>query len=98
MLWDTRPDRERYRREIDNLRVWMRAQWSLKRLCLSAFAIVGFVTVIVFSLHWWTVGRFIESTDDTYVGGDVTVISPRSPVSSPRSPFMTTRRSAPVTF
>jgi multidrug efflux pump subunit AcrA (membrane-fusion protein) len=27
-------------------------------------------------LHWWTVGRFFESTDDAYVGGDVTAISP----------------------
>ena len=24
---------------------------------------------------WWTVGRFIESTDDAYVGGEVTTIS-----------------------
>lgn len=27
--------------------------------------------------HWWTVGRFNESTDDAYVGGDVTVIAPK---------------------
>ncbi|WP_158743837.1 HlyD family secretion protein [Acidisphaera sp. L21] len=26
---------------------------------------------------WWTNGRFIESTDDAYVGGDVTVIAPK---------------------
>ncbi len=26
--------------------------------------------------HWWTVGRFVESTDDAYVGGDVTPIAP----------------------
>jgi membrane fusion protein, multidrug efflux system len=26
--------------------------------------------------QWWTVGRFIESTDDAYVGGDVTPIAP----------------------
>jgi membrane fusion protein, multidrug efflux system len=24
---------------------------------------------------WWTIGRFIESTDDAYVGGDVTTIA-----------------------
>jgi membrane fusion protein (multidrug efflux system) len=28
---------------------------------------------------WWTVGRFIESTDDAYVGGDVTVIATKVP-------------------
>ena len=27
--------------------------------------------------QWWTVGRFIESTEDAYVGGDVTVIAPK---------------------
>ncbi len=27
--------------------------------------------------RWWTVGRFVESTDDAYVGGDVTVIAPK---------------------
>ncbi|PJI50387.1 MAG: hemolysin D [Pseudomonas sp.] len=27
--------------------------------------------------HWWLDGRFLEKTDDAYVGGDVTVISPR---------------------
>ncbi len=26
--------------------------------------------------EWWTTGRFIETTDDAYVGGDVTAISP----------------------
>jgi membrane fusion protein (multidrug efflux system) len=26
--------------------------------------------------NWWTVGRFIESTDDAYVGGNVTPIAP----------------------
>jgi membrane fusion protein (multidrug efflux system) len=30
-----------------------------------------------FGYQWWTVGRFIESTDDAYVGGDVTVIAPQ---------------------
>ncbi len=27
--------------------------------------------------NWWTIGRFTETTDDAYVGGDVTVIAPR---------------------
>lgn len=27
--------------------------------------------------RWWTVGRFIESTDDAYVGGEVTAIAPK---------------------
>jgi membrane fusion protein (multidrug efflux system) len=27
--------------------------------------------------HWWTDSRFLQSTDDAYVGGDITVIAPR---------------------
>jgi membrane fusion protein, multidrug efflux system len=37
------------------------------------------IGVVVYGLHWWTAGRFIEDTDDAYVGGDVTVISPQVP-------------------
>ncbi|MGP0016363.1 HlyD family secretion protein [Pseudomonas sp.] len=29
--------------------------------------------------HWWWAGRFIEDTDDAYVGADVTVISAKVP-------------------
>jgi membrane fusion protein, multidrug efflux system len=28
-----------------------------------------------YGYNWWTVGRFMESTDDAYVGGDVTVMA-----------------------
>ena len=42
-------------------------------------AILGLVAVVAarYMSHWWTVGRFIEKTDDAYVGGDVTVIAPK---------------------
>src|SRR5882724_8258594 len=26
--------------------------------------------------HWWAVGRYIETTDDAYIGGNVTAIAP----------------------
>jgi membrane fusion protein (multidrug efflux system) len=29
-----------------------------------------------FGVRWWTIGRFVEQTDDAYVGGNVTVIAP----------------------
>jgi len=32
------------------------------------------VPALAYGAHWWTTGRFIESTDDAYVDGDVTVI------------------------
>ncbi len=31
-----------------------------------------------YGYDWWTTGRFIETTDDAYVGGDVTAISPHA--------------------
>ena len=40
--------------------------WFLRELALPNSA-----------YNWWTVGRFIESTDDAYIGGDVTVIAPK---------------------
>jgi membrane fusion protein (multidrug efflux system) len=43
-------------------------------------AIIGVVALfggVAYGVHWWTVGRFIENTDDAYVGGDVTVIAPK---------------------
>jgi membrane fusion protein (multidrug efflux system) len=41
-------------------------------------ALITSAGVAVFALicHWWMVGRFIESTDDAYIGGDLTVIAP----------------------
>jgi membrane fusion protein, multidrug efflux system len=47
----------------------------LLRLAIGVALIAG----VVYGIHWWTVGRFIENTDDAYVGGDVTVIGPKVP-------------------
>jgi len=48
-----------------------------KRLLLSLIVIAALVAALIYGLHWWTAGRFIESTDDAYIGGDVTVIGPK---------------------
>ena len=37
------------------------------------------VAVIWYGSHWFSVGRFIEDTDDAYVGGNITVISAKVP-------------------
>ena len=50
---------------------------SKRRPLLLVIAILAVVAGAAYGLHWWTVGRFIESTDDAYVGGDVTVIAPK---------------------
>src|SRR5690348_17774861 len=44
----------------------------LKHVLLIAVAVLGTAGLITAGHHWWTVGRFNESTDDAYVGGDVT--------------------------
>ena len=48
-----------------------------KRHVLLGLGIAAGVAVAVWGAHWWTVGRFIESTDDAYVGADITAISPK---------------------
>jgi membrane fusion protein (multidrug efflux system) len=50
----------------------LRLKWALG---------VGLVSLVAlgaarYGYDWWTVGRFVESTDDAYVGGNVTPISP----------------------
>jgi membrane fusion protein, multidrug efflux system len=55
---------------------------AIGRLDLRRFAFFGLAFLIAigaawYGNQWWTVGRFIESTDDAYVGGDVTVIAPK---------------------
>jgi len=49
----------------------------LKRLLLGSLALATLIGLGVYAVHWWTAGRFIEETDDAYIGGDVTVIGPK---------------------
>ena len=49
------------------------------RLKWLAYATLGGLIALAgarYGYEYWTVGRFIESTDDAYAGGDVTPISP----------------------
>jgi membrane fusion protein (multidrug efflux system) len=59
----------------------VRGRWDLRR-GLRQLALAGAVPLVALTAawyghHWWTVGRFIETTDDAYVGGDITVIAPK---------------------
>jgi membrane fusion protein (multidrug efflux system) len=49
---------------------------SPKRLLLAGAALAIFAGAGLYGHDWWTTGRFIESTDDAYVGGNVTSIAP----------------------
>jgi membrane fusion protein (multidrug efflux system) len=55
------------------------AKLSRRQLGLAGAAMLIGVAAAWYGQHWWTVDRFIESTDDAYVGGDVTVIAPKLP-------------------
>jgi len=48
-----------------------------RRMLVAAGLALGLVAALWLGLEWFTTGRFIESTDDAYVGGDVTDIAPQ---------------------
>ena len=49
---------------------------SRKSLALAAAGFLALLGGATFGYHWWTLGRFVQTTDDAYVGGDVTPIAP----------------------
>jgi membrane fusion protein (multidrug efflux system) len=52
---------------------------SRKKSTLLTYAIlaIAVAAAVAWLAHWLAVGRYIESTDDAYVGGDITVIAPK---------------------
>jgi membrane fusion protein (multidrug efflux system) len=57
--------------------VQARPRISVKRLLMLGVASLAVLGGAWFGHDYWVHGRFIESTDDAYVGGDVTVIAPK---------------------
>jgi membrane fusion protein (multidrug efflux system) len=54
------------------------ARWPASR---KAWALMGFGVLLGlgaawYGMTWWTFGRFVQTTDDAYIGGDVTPIAP----------------------
>ena len=49
----------------------------VKRAILAAAFLAGAPFVADYGHHYWTVGRFIESTDDAYVKADYTTVAPK---------------------
>lgn len=48
-----------------------------RKTIARALAGAAVVAGVIYGVHWWGVGRFIEDTDDAYVGGDITVVGPK---------------------
>jgi membrane fusion protein, multidrug efflux system len=65
------------RRDIVAPRRAGRTRLSRKQLGIVGATLLAGLGVAWYGADWWTVGRFIDSTDDAYVGGDVTVIAPK---------------------
>lgn len=49
----------------------------IKRAVVAAALLAGVAFAGDFGYHYWTVGRFIESTDDAYVKADYTTVAPK---------------------
>ncbi|HTT78153.1 MAG TPA: HlyD family secretion protein [Stellaceae bacterium] len=49
---------------------------SRKALLLAALGLALTLGTASYGYRWWTIGRFIETTDDAYAGGNVTAVAP----------------------
>jgi len=50
---------------------------STLRKYLPLLAIIVLIAIAVLAVRYWTVGRFLESTDDAYIQADTVIVSPR---------------------
>jgi membrane fusion protein, multidrug efflux system len=50
--------------------------WLTRRSRLVVLGLLAAAGTAGYGWHWWEVNRYIEATDDAYVGGNVTTLSP----------------------
>jgi membrane fusion protein, multidrug efflux system len=50
---------------------------SRRRALLLSIGAVAVIAAVIYGVRWWTVGRFIESTDDAYLQADSVTIAPK---------------------
>jgi membrane fusion protein (multidrug efflux system) len=50
---------------------------TARKFVLPIIVIAALAAGGSYGYNWWTVGRFMVSTDDAYIGGDITTISPK---------------------
>jgi hypothetical protein len=54
----------------------VRRRFRPRQLLLAAAGVAALGGAVWYGDDWWTRGGFVETTDDAYVGGDVTAIAP----------------------
>jgi membrane fusion protein (multidrug efflux system) len=54
-----------------------RPRRSMRRLFLFALVLIAICGAGLYGRYWWIQGRWLETTDDAYVGGDTTTLSPQ---------------------
>ncbi len=63
-------------REAIQARAGRLTRRDLRRLALAAAGLAIAIGAVWYARDWWTRARFIESTDDAYVGGNITPVAP----------------------
>jgi membrane fusion protein (multidrug efflux system) len=53
------------------------AKPSRFRIVLIVIGLVVLVAALVWLFNWWTVGRFVESTNDAYLRADTVIVAPK---------------------
>src|SRR4051812_2727396 len=54
-----------------------RGKISLRQAMIAGLLIFGLLGAAKLAQFWWTTARFIQQTDNAYIGGDLTVIAPK---------------------
>ncbi len=52
---------------------------SRKQLLIGGGSTLVLLVALALGVRWYAVARFIQSTDDAFVGGDITVLAPKVP-------------------
>src|SRR5215472_12524733 len=60
----------------DQARAQAESARSRRTLLLAGAAVIA-LGVVIWGVQWWTVGRFIESTDDAYLKADSMTVAPK---------------------
>jgi membrane fusion protein (multidrug efflux system) len=50
---------------------------SIHRVLLVAAGLIALLGALAWGMRWWTVGRFIQSTDDAYLQADSMTVAPK---------------------